>query len=97
VATPSGVVQTVRAGASIGARLAGTRVVGHATRARLHGIVIKRIGSLMFLSSNHHLLAVHTGRRLADAAPPTARTAAPSRTRLSTSRRTASIERFAGR
>ena len=75
VATPTGLVQTVHANASIGARLAGTHVVGHATRARLHGIVIKRIGSLMFLSSNHHLLAVHTGRRLADATQPTAPTA----------------------
>ena len=70
VATPSGIVQTIRANAPIGARVAGTRVVGHATRARLHGIVVKRIGSLMFLSSNHHLVAVHTGRRLADATQP---------------------------
>ena len=44
VASPSGVVQTVRANASIGSILSGTRVVGHAKRARLHGIVIKRIG-----------------------------------------------------
>ena len=71
VASPSGVVQTVRANASIGSILSGTRVVGHAKRARLHGIVIKRIGSTMFLSSNHHLLAVHTGRVLAAAAQTT--------------------------
>src|SRR4029078_1948618 len=48
---------------------------GHAKRAHLHGIVIKRIGTTLFLSSNHHLLAVHTGRVLSGAAqtttPPT--------------------------
>lgn len=71
VASPSGVVQTVRANASIGSILSGTRVVGHAKRAHLHGIVIKRIGSTLFLSSNHHLLAVHTGRVLASTAQTT--------------------------
>jgi hypothetical protein len=70
VATPSGLVQTVRAQAAVGSILSGTRVVGHATRAHLHGIVIKRIGTTMFLSSNHHLLAVHTGRVLADHSQP---------------------------
>jgi len=68
VASPGGLVQTVRATASIGSVLSGTRVVGHARRAHLHGIVIRRIGTTLFLSSNHHLLAVHTGRRLASAA-----------------------------
>jgi hypothetical protein len=68
VASPGGVVQTVHATASIGSILSGTHVVGHARRAHLHGIVIKRIGTTMFLSSNHHLLAVHTGRTLASAA-----------------------------
>lgn len=75
VASPTGLVQTVRASASIGSVVSGTRVVGRATRARLHGIVIKRIGSTMFLSSNHHLLAVHTGRVLADHSQPTTPTA----------------------
>ena len=75
VASPNGLVQTVRANASIGSIMSGTRVVGHATRAHLHGIVIKRIGSTMFLSSNHHLLAVHTGRVLADHSQPTTPTA----------------------
>jgi len=68
VASPGGLVQTVHASAPIGSILSGTRVVGHATRAHLHGIVIKRIGTTLFLSSNRHLLAVHTGRRLASAA-----------------------------
>src|SRR4051812_30850294 len=73
VATPSGLVQTVRGHAAIGARLRGSTVVGHATRARIHGIVVKQIGSTMFLSSNRHLLAVHLGRGLAANAPtPTA-------------------------
>lgn len=71
VASPSGVVQTVHANASIGSILSGTHVVGHATRAHLHGIVIKRIGTTMFLSSNHHLLAVHTGRVPASAVQTT--------------------------
>ena len=70
VASPTGVVQAVNGSAPIGSILSGTRVVGHARRARLHGIVIKRIGSTLFLSSNHHLLAVHTGRTLADATQP---------------------------
>lgn len=60
VATPSGVVQAVRGHASIGARLQGSAVVGHATRARIHGVVVKRVGLTMFLSSNRHLVAVQT-------------------------------------
>ena len=69
VATPSGAVQAIRGHAAIGSRLQGTTVVGRATRARVHGIVVKRIGSTMFLSSNRHLLAVHMGRGLAANAP----------------------------
>jgi hypothetical protein len=69
VATPSGLVQAIRGSASIGSRMDGGRVVGHATKARIHGIVVKRIGSTLFLSSNKHLLAVRTGRRLAAVAP----------------------------
>ncbi|HEY3543381.1 MAG TPA: hypothetical protein VGK79_12650 [Gaiellaceae bacterium] len=66
VASPSGAVTAVRGHASIGSRLRGTTVVGRATRARIHGIVVKRIGATMILSSNRHLLAVHTTRTLAD-------------------------------
>lgn len=65
VATPSGLVQAVRGSAAIGSRLQGSTVVGHASRARIHGVVVKRIGSTMILSSNRHLLAVHMGRGLA--------------------------------
>src|SRR3954463_2135489 len=69
VATPSGVVQAIRGHASIGSRMDGARVVGRATKARIHGIVVKRIGTTLFLSSNKHLLAVRTARRLAAVAP----------------------------
>jgi len=58
VATPSGVVKAVRGRAAIGARLQGSAVIGRATRARIHGVVVERVGSTMFLSSNRHLLAV---------------------------------------
>jgi hypothetical protein len=75
VAAPSGLVQTVRANAPIGSVMAGARVVGRAPRAHLHGIVIKRIGTTLFLSSNHHLLAVHTRRVLSVAAQTTTPTA----------------------
>jgi len=75
VATPSGLVQTFRGHAAIGSRLRGSTVIGRATRARIHGIVVKRIGSTLFLSSNRHLLAVHVGRGLAaNTATPTAPT-----------------------
>jgi hypothetical protein len=69
VATPSGAVQAIRGHAAIGSRLQGSTVIGHATRARIHGVVVKRTGSTMFLSSNRHLLAVHVGRTLAANAP----------------------------
>jgi len=69
VATPSGVVQAIRGQASIGSRLDAGRIVGRAAKARIHGIVVKRIGTTMFLSSNRHLLVVHTGRRIAAVAP----------------------------
>ena len=39
----------------------------------IRGIVVRRVGTTMFLSSNRHLLAIHNARRLADTAPtPTA-------------------------
>jgi len=69
VATPSGLVQAFRGRAAIGSRVLGSTVVGRASRARIHGIVVKQIGSTMILSSNRHLLAVHMGRGLADRAP----------------------------
>ena len=59
VATSSGAVHAVRGSAAVGSLVAGSRVVGRATHARIHGIVVKRVGSTTFLSSNRHLLALH--------------------------------------
>jgi hypothetical protein len=70
VARPSGLVATVAARAAIGSRLLGTRVVGHAARARIHGIVVKRIGTTTILSSNRHLVAVHARRVVSAANTP---------------------------
>jgi hypothetical protein len=60
VATPNGIVRSVRGSAAVGSRLVGARVVGRSSRARIHGVVVERLGSTIFLSSNRHLLAVHT-------------------------------------
>jgi hypothetical protein len=65
VATANGVVRATRGRASIGARLNAGRVVGHATRAHVHGIVVKRVGTTVFLSSNKHLLAVQNTQPVA--------------------------------
>ncbi len=71
VASPSGMLSAVRGSASIGSRItfAGghATVVGHARTAHIHGIVVRRIGSTMILSSNRHLVAIHKLRLLADA------------------------------
>jgi hypothetical protein len=73
VASPSGGLRAVRAQAPLGARLAGTAVVGRASRARIRGVVVRRIGRLLILSSNRHLIAVpnRVGRALAVSAPTT--------------------------
>jgi hypothetical protein len=83
VASPLGVVQAFAGHATVGSRVAfvGGKlvVVGRAHSARIRGIVIRRIGTTMFLSSNKHLVAVHTGRRLASAndSTPTPTTTPP--------------------
>ena len=85
VAAPNGVVQAVAGRASIGSRVAvasgRVTVVGRAHVARVRGIVVRRVGATMFLSSNRHLVAVHTGRVLASASdttpPPTTPPATP--------------------
>lgn len=76
VASPAGLVSALRGKAAIGSRVAfvGGRlvVVGHATTARIHGIVFRRIGAMTFISSGGHLVAVHA-RGLAsasDTSPP---------------------------
>lgn len=78
VASPTGLVRTVHANAGIGARISlagGTAtVVGHASHARIRGIVVRRIGRTLVLSSNRHLIAIpnRVGRVLASASdtPP---------------------------
>lgn len=71
VASPAGVVTAVSGRASIGSRVAVSggrvQVVGRAHVARVRGIVVRRVGATLFLSSNRHLVAVHTGRVLASA------------------------------
>jgi hypothetical protein len=60
VATSNGAVRSVHGNAFVGARVVGPHVVGRASRAHLHGVVVKRVGATAFLSSNRHLLAVHS-------------------------------------
>jgi hypothetical protein len=83
VASPAGALQLVHARAAVGSRLAltanGAAVVGRATHATIRGIVVRRIGTTLILSSNHHLIAIpnRVGRRLSDNAPPATATTAP--------------------
>jgi hypothetical protein len=65
VATRNGTLVQVKGHARIGSRLAGSHVVGRASRARIHGVVVANKGSTMFVASNHHLVAIRTGRHLA--------------------------------
>lgn len=73
VASPSGVVTSLAGRATIGARIAVVNgravVVGRARTARIHGIVVRRVGTTLILSSNRHLVAIHKARALADTAP----------------------------
>jgi hypothetical protein len=75
VTSPSGVVRAVSGRAAVGSRVAVSgrtvTVVGHARTALVRGIVVRRIGTTMFLSSNRHLLAIHNARRLAGTATST--------------------------
>lgn len=85
VASASGAARTVHTGASLragtlvavvaGVRPDGTfaatrvRALGHTSRARITGVVIRRTGALTFLSANRSVLVVRgAGRRLASAA-----------------------------
>lgn len=66
VATRSGRVMEVKGHAAVGSRIVGSRVVGRSSRALIHGVVVSKKGSTLFVSSNRHLLAIHTNsRRLA--------------------------------
>lgn len=72
VAGPRGFVRAIRGRASVGSRLSVSaghvRVVGHARRALVRGVVVRRTGSVTFLSASSRLLAVKSGRRLASVA-----------------------------
>jgi hypothetical protein len=75
VSPASGLVRAFSGNAAVGSRVefAGGRlvVVGRSHTALVRGIVVRRIGTTMFLSSNKHLVAIHTGRRLASASDTT--------------------------
>jgi hypothetical protein len=75
VATPNGLVRAIGGHASVGTRIAfrGGRVtgIGRATTVRIHGIVVRRVGSTLFVSSNRHLLALRAGRVVSAVAPTT--------------------------
>ena len=78
VASPAGALRLVHARASVGSRVAltgsGAAVVGRASHAMIRGIVVRRLGTTLILSSNHNLIAIpnRVGRRLAVDAPPAA-------------------------
>jgi hypothetical protein len=69
VASPAGLVRSATGSAAVGSRvvLSGghATVVGRAHTARIRGIVVRRVGTTLFLASNKHLVAIHTARRLA--------------------------------
>jgi hypothetical protein len=83
VASPAGLVRTVTGRAAIGSRVVlngrTATVVGTARMALIRGIVVRRIGRTVILSSNRHLIAIpnRVGRLLADRAPAPATTTAP--------------------
>ena len=81
VASPSGLINAVNGRAAVGSRitLTGGRatIVGHSRIAHIHGIVVRRIGTTLILSSNRHLVAIHKARLLADANPTTPTTPQP--------------------
>jgi len=71
VSPASGLVRAFSGHAAVGSRVqfvdGRLEVVGRSHTALVRGIVVRRIGTTMFLSSNKHLVAIHTGRRLASA------------------------------
>src|SRR5438552_5955992 len=81
VSPSSGLVRAFSGHAAVGSRVefVGGRlvVVGRSHTALVRGIVVRRIGTTMILSSNKHLVAIHTGRRLASANDTTPPPAAP--------------------
>lgn len=84
VSPSNGLVRAFTGHEAVGSRVefVGGRlvVVGRSHTAVVRGIVVRRIGSTMFLSSNKHLVAIHTGRRLASASDTTPTPTTPSPT-----------------
>lgn len=76
VASPAGRLRAVEAHAALGSRVAlggrGIAIVGRARTARIRGIVVRRLGSTLILSSNRQLIAIpnRLGRGLAPAPVP---------------------------
>jgi hypothetical protein len=75
VASPAGVVRAAAGNAAVGSRVVlgsgHATVVGRATKARIRGVVVRRVGTTLFIASNRHLLALHHARVLAGATPTT--------------------------
>jgi hypothetical protein len=77
VASPAGVIRAVSGRATPGARVSVTggsaTVVGRTHTARVRGVVIRRIGAVMYISSNHHVVAVRNAktRKLSSASDTT--------------------------
>jgi hypothetical protein len=77
VASPSGVIRAVSGRATLGARVTvnggSATVVGRTRTAHVRGVVIRRIGAVMYISSNHHVVAVRNAktRKLSSAAVTT--------------------------
>jgi len=69
VASPAGVVRAATGSAAVGSRVvtAGGRatVVGRAHTARVRGVVARRSGGMLFVASNHHLIAIAAHRTVA--------------------------------
>jgi hypothetical protein len=90
VASPAGLVRSATGSAAVGSRvvLSGghATVVGRARTARIRGIVVRRVGTTVFLSSNSHLVAIHTARRLSSVStnPPPITTTVNGKTTITT-------------
>jgi len=75
VASPAGIVRASAGSAAVGSRVVTTggrvTVVGRVHSARVRGIVVRRTGGMLFVSSNHHLLAIAARRTVAAVGPTT--------------------------
>lgn len=73
VASPAGLVRAIGGNATVGSRVAfgggHATVVGRSSTAHIRGIVVRRIGATLFVSSNRHLVALRGARVVASTAP----------------------------